>query len=58
LHQLSRVSVGNQKEKILEAVRKVLSGDVISGRIPEKRDRKAAERIVEILLHKNVNSKR
>jgi UDP-N-acetylglucosamine 2-epimerase (non-hydrolysing) len=42
--------VGNKMENILAAARKVLSGDLREGSIPEKWDGKAAERIVRILL--------
>ncbi len=42
--------VGNAKERILEAARRVLDGDVAAGRVPEKWDGKAAERIVQVLL--------
>jgi UDP-N-acetylglucosamine 2-epimerase (non-hydrolysing) len=49
----SNVIVGNDREKILTAARKVLMGDVMSGQTPEKWDGHAAERIVEILLAVN-----
>ena len=42
--------IGNRKEKILETVKKVMSGRHHKGTIPEKWDGKAAERIVEIIL--------
>jgi UDP-N-acetylglucosamine 2-epimerase (non-hydrolysing) len=41
--------VGNDKELILKAARRVLDGSPSVGRVPEKWDGKAAERIVEIL---------
>jgi UDP-N-acetylglucosamine 2-epimerase (non-hydrolysing) len=41
--------VGNAKEHILEAVCRVMNGEVVRGRTPEKWDGKAAERIVQIL---------
>jgi UDP-N-acetylglucosamine 2-epimerase (non-hydrolysing) len=41
--------VGNDKDRIIEAVRRVLDGTITSGRIPEKWDGRAAERIVEVL---------
>jgi UDP-N-acetylglucosamine 2-epimerase (non-hydrolysing) len=41
--------VGNDRHRIVEAVRRVLDGAIASGRIPEKWDGKAAERIVEVL---------
>ncbi|HXV21996.1 MAG TPA: UDP-N-acetylglucosamine 2-epimerase (non-hydrolyzing) [Desulfuromonadales bacterium] len=42
--------VGNRPEKVLECARKILGGEVPEGRIPEKWDGKAAERIVRVLL--------
>ena len=42
--------VGNKKERILSAAKGIINGDVPYGRIPEKWDGRAAERIVEILL--------
>jgi UDP-N-acetylglucosamine 2-epimerase (non-hydrolysing) len=41
--------VGNAKEDILEAACRVMNGEVVRGRAPEKWDGKAAERIVQIL---------
>jgi UDP-N-acetylglucosamine 2-epimerase (non-hydrolysing) len=41
--------VGNDKECILKAARRVLGGSFAGGRIPEKWDGKAAERIVQVL---------
>jgi UDP-N-acetylglucosamine 2-epimerase (non-hydrolysing) len=41
--------VGNDKERILKAARPVLDGSFSRGRIPEKWDGKAAQRIVEVL---------
>lgn len=46
----SNILVGNDKAKILEAARKVLDGDLLKGKVPEKWDGRAAERIVAILL--------
>jgi len=42
--------VGNSRDNILNQAFKVLSRDLLSGRVPEKWDGKAAERIVEILV--------
>jgi UDP-N-acetylglucosamine 2-epimerase (non-hydrolysing) len=42
--------VGNEPEKILEAARKVINGGAVTGKIPEKWDGRAAERIVKVLL--------
>lgn len=42
--------VGNRKEYILNAVRRVLAGELPLGRIPDKWDGSAAKRIVEVLL--------
>jgi UDP-N-acetylglucosamine 2-epimerase (non-hydrolysing) len=42
--------VGNGKEAILTAARRVLSGHIPARRVPEKWDGRAAERIVEVLL--------
>ena len=44
--------VGNDKEKILEAAEKILSGQTAQGRIPDLWDGGAAERITDILLEK------
>jgi UDP-N-acetylglucosamine 2-epimerase (non-hydrolysing) len=41
--------VGNDKGRILEAARGVLDGFPSTGRVPEKWDGKAAERIVQVL---------
>jgi UDP-N-acetylglucosamine 2-epimerase (non-hydrolysing) len=41
--------VGNDKERILAAARRVLDGSPSAARIPEKWDGKAAERIVHVL---------
>jgi UDP-N-acetylglucosamine 2-epimerase (non-hydrolysing) len=41
--------VGNSKERILHHAFKVLRGDVPAGKVPEKWDGRAAERIVEVL---------
>jgi len=42
--------VGNEKSAILREASRVLSGQSCVGKVPEKRDGKAAERIVGILL--------
>jgi UDP-N-acetylglucosamine 2-epimerase (non-hydrolysing) len=42
--------VGNSKESILAAARRILNGDSPKGRIPEKWDGHAAERIVQVIL--------
>jgi UDP-N-acetylglucosamine 2-epimerase (non-hydrolysing) len=42
--------VGNSPDAILAVARNILSGQTIKGRIPEKWDGRAAERIVEVLL--------
>lgn len=46
----TNVIVGNRKENILAAARKVLQGGISQGKVPEKWDGKAAERIVKALL--------
>ncbi len=46
----TNVIVGNKKDRILEAAREVLDGRRRAGKIPEKWDGKAAERIVGTLL--------
>jgi UDP-N-acetylglucosamine 2-epimerase (non-hydrolysing) len=43
--------VGNAPEAIRRAARKILDGELPQGRVPEKWDGHAAERIVEILLN-------
>ena len=48
--------VGNKKEDILAAAHNVLSGNVPAGRIPNKWDGQAAERIVRVLLGDTVQS--
>ena len=45
----TNVVVGNSREKILSAARKVLNGDTPKGTLPEKWDGHAAKRIVEVL---------
>ncbi len=50
----TNVVVGNRKEKILAAAKKVFEGNIRKGTIPEKWDGKAAERIVEILVNSRV----
>jgi UDP-N-acetylglucosamine 2-epimerase (non-hydrolysing) len=42
--------VGNDPDRILECIRKILDGTVPPGRIPERWDGKAAERILETIL--------
>ena len=46
----TNVLVGNRKEEILKAARAVLNGGGVKGKVPEKWDGKAAERIVAVLL--------
>ena len=46
----TNILIGNDPRKIRETARKVLAGEVKRGRIPEKWDGKAAQRIVEVLL--------
>jgi len=46
----TNVIVGNQKDKILAAAQTILNREGRAGRIPEKWDGHAAERIVEILV--------
>lgn len=46
----TNVIVGNNKAKILEAAYNVLNGTAQPGKVPEKWDGKAAERIVEVIL--------
>lgn len=46
----TNVIVGNKKEKILAAARDVLHGNRLIGRVPDKWDGKASERIVEWLI--------
>jgi UDP-N-acetylglucosamine 2-epimerase (non-hydrolysing) len=41
--------VGNDRERILDAARRVLDGSPSAARVPEKWDGKAAERIVQVL---------
>jgi UDP-N-acetylglucosamine 2-epimerase (non-hydrolysing) len=48
--QGTNIMVGNDRDKILEQARHVLTSPPPKGRIPEKWDGHAAERIVEILL--------
>jgi UDP-N-acetylglucosamine 2-epimerase (non-hydrolysing) len=48
--QGTNIMVGNDRDKILEQARQVLASPPPKGRIPEKWDGHAAERIVEILL--------
>lgn len=46
----TNLMVGNDPQAILAAARPILAGQTVKGRIPEKWDGKAAERIVEVLL--------
>ena len=46
----TNVIVGNDKQKILAAAHSVLNGTAKQGRVPDKWDGKAAERIVDILI--------
>jgi UDP-N-acetylglucosamine 2-epimerase (non-hydrolysing) len=46
----TNVIVGNRKEQILRAADAIFKDHKMRGRIPEKWDGKAAERIVEVLL--------
>ena len=46
----TNVIVGNKPDNILTAAEKILNGSNISGKVPEKWEGKAAERIVECLL--------
>ena len=46
----TNVIVGTDRAKILEAARRVLDGDAPAGRVPERWDGQAAERIVACLL--------
>ena len=46
----TNVLVGNTKEKILAAAKSIMEGNFPAGRIPEKWDGHAAERIVDCLL--------
>ena len=41
--------VGSAREHILDAASRVMNGEVVRGRVPEKWDGKSAERIVQIL---------
>jgi UDP-N-acetylglucosamine 2-epimerase (non-hydrolysing) len=54
--QGTNVLVGNQKAQIIDAAGKILAGHVKKGRIPEKWDGKAAERIVRVLSSISLNS--
>ncbi len=45
----TNVVVGNDKDRILAAAKRVLNGGTVTGRVPEKWDGKAAERIVDVL---------
>lgn len=45
----TNVIVGNSRDRILQHALKLLQGDVPTGKVPEKWDGKAAERIVQVL---------
>jgi UDP-N-acetylglucosamine 2-epimerase (non-hydrolysing) len=47
----TNVLVGNDPQKVLDAADSILHGPALEGRVPEKWDGKAAERIVEVLLY-------
>ena len=49
----TNVIVGNDGKKILAAARKVMQGEGIAGKVPEKWDGRAAERIVDVLIHED-----
>jgi UDP-N-acetylglucosamine 2-epimerase (non-hydrolysing) len=46
----TNILIGNDPQKIRETVRRVLNGEIKGGRVPEKWDGKAAERIVLALI--------
>lgn len=46
----TNVLVGNGRQSILDAANKILRGDCVAGKVPEKWDGKAAARIVEVIL--------
>ena len=46
----TNVIVGNDKQKILAAANSVLNGTAKKGRVPDKWDGKAAQRIVDVLI--------
>jgi UDP-N-acetylglucosamine 2-epimerase (non-hydrolysing) len=46
----TNVLVGNDPKKVLDAANSILHGSALNGRVPEKWDGRAAERIVEILV--------
>ncbi len=43
--------VGNNPDKILDTAHRILSGKIPEGRVPDRWDGSAAERIVEVLLN-------
>ncbi len=49
------VIVGTDPDRILAAARKAMDNGVPRGRVPEKWDGKAAQRIVDVLLRCNVD---
>jgi UDP-N-acetylglucosamine 2-epimerase (non-hydrolysing) len=46
----TNVLVGNRRKEILKAARNILHGGGVKGKVPDKWDGKAAERIVKVLL--------
>ncbi len=46
----TNVLVGNDPQKVLDAADSILHGPALNGRVPEKWDGKAAERIVKVLM--------
>jgi UDP-N-acetylglucosamine 2-epimerase (non-hydrolysing) len=52
----TNVLVGNDPQKVLAAVDRILQGPTLAGRIPEKWDGKASQRIVEVLLNSSVEN--
>jgi UDP-N-acetylglucosamine 2-epimerase (non-hydrolysing) len=46
----TKVVVGNKRDDILMTARRFMSGNIPHGRIPDRWDGRAAERIVQILL--------
>jgi len=52
----TNVLVGNDPQKVLDAANSILYGPALNGRVPEKWDGRAAERIVETLVNDAVSS--
>lgn len=52
----TNVIVGNNSDSILSEALKVLRGDVRKGKLPEKWDGRAAQRIVEVLSNDNLKA--